>query len=162
MNLSTTAEYADIGKFVQSQVEQIGMRCTMEVMPPATLRSMRANCSLKLFRSSWVADYPDAENYLSLFTTQNFAPVGPNYTHYSNLQYDALYNKSLRCTDAEQRAAYYTEMDRMMMQDAPVVVLFYDEVLRFVNKRVEGLGSNPINLLDLRKVKVGKWNKENN
>ncbi|MCQ2305890.1 MAG: hypothetical protein MJZ97_12975 [Bacteroidales bacterium] len=45
-------------------------------------------------------------------------------------------------------------MDALMMEDAPIVPLFYDEVLRFVNKRVEGLGSNPINLLDLRKVKV--------
>lgn len=45
-------------------------------------------------------------------------------------------------------------MDALMMEDVPIVPLFYDEVLRFVNKRVEGLGSNPINLLDLRKVKV--------
>ena len=46
-------------------------------------------------------------------------------------------------------------MDSLMMQDAPVVVLFYDEVLRFVNKRVKDLGSNPINLLDLRRVRIG-------
>ena len=58
------------------------------------------------------------------------------------------------CNDLEQRAAYYTEMDSLMMQDAPVVVLFYDEVLRFVNKRVKDMGSNPTNLLDLRKVKI--------
>jgi len=40
------------------------------------------------------------------------------------------------------------------MQEAPVVVLFYDEVLRFVNKRVKDLGSNPTNLLDLRRVRI--------
>ena len=45
-------------------------------------------------------------------------------------------------------------MDSLMMQDAPVVVLFYDEVLRFVNKRVEDMGSNPTNLLDLRRVRI--------
>lgn len=156
LNLTTTAEYADIGKFVQSQVEQIGLHCTMEVMPPATMRSMRSNGSLGFFRSSWVADYPDAENYLSLFTSKNFAPEGPNYTHYSNSQFDALYTDALRCSDPDQRIAYYAEMDRLMMQEAPVVVLFYDKVLRFVNKRVDGLGSNPINLLDLRKVKINK------
>ena len=155
LQLSTVADYADIGKFVQSQVEQIGMQCKMEVMPPATMRSMRANGSMPFFRSSWVADYPDAENYLSLFTTSNFAPSGPNYCHYTNPQYDKLFDKALLCNDMEQRARYYTEMDSLMMQDAPVVVLFYDEVLRFVNKRVKDLGSNPINLLDLRRVKIG-------
>jgi peptide/nickel transport system substrate-binding protein len=148
------ADYADIGKFVQSQVEQIGLQCKMEVMPPATLRSMRANGSLPFFRSSWVADYPDAENYLSLFISSNFAPSGPNYTHYTDSRYDQLFNKALLCNDLKERTKYYTEMDSLMMQDAPVVVLFYDEVLRFVNKRVTNMGSNPTNLLDLRHVRI--------
>ena len=156
LHLTTVADYADIGKFVQSQVEQIGLQCKMEVMPPATMRSMRSNGSLSFFRSSWVADYPDAENYLSLFTTSNFAPAGPNYTHYTNPKYDKLYDKALLCNDLQERVKYYTEMDSLMMQDAPVVVLFYDEVLRFVNKRVQGLGSNPTNLLDLRRVRIGE------
>ena len=154
LQLSTVADYADIGKFVQSQVEQIGLQCKMEEMPPATMRSMRSNRSLSFFRSSWVADYPDAENYLSLFTTSNFAPSGPNYTHYTNPKYDKLYDKALLCNDLQERACYYTEMDSLMMQDAPVVVLFYDEVLRFVNKRVKDMGSNPTNLLDLRRVRM--------
>jgi len=156
LQLSTVADYADIGKFVQSQVEQIGLQCKMEVMPPATMRSMRTNGSLPFFRSSWVADYPDAENYLSLFTTSNFSPAGPNYTHYTNPKYDKLYDKALLCNDLQERAKYYTEMDSLMMQDAPVVVLFYDEVLRFVNKRVTNMGSNPTNLLDLRRVRIGE------
>ena len=156
LQLSTVADYADIGKFVQSQVEQIGLQCKMEVMPPATMRSMRSNGSLPFFRSSWVADYPDAENYLSLFTTSNFSPAGPNYTHYSNSKFDKLYEKALLCNDLQERSQYYTEMDSLMMQDAPVVVLFYDEVLRFVNKRVQNLGSNPTNLLDLRRVRIVK------
>ena len=154
LNLSTTADYADIGKFVQSQVESVGLKCKMEVMPPATMRSLRSNGSLSFFRSSWVADYPDAENYLSLFTTANFSPEGPNYSHYSNKEYDALYAKAMSCTDVESRAAYYAQMDRLMMEDAPVVPLFYDEVLRFVGKRVQGLGSNPTNLLDLKRVRI--------
>ena len=156
LHLTTVADYADIGKFVQSQVEQAGLQCTMEVIPPATMRSLRSNGSLSFYRSSWVADYPDAENYLSLFITSNFSPEGPNYTHYSNPKVDRLYDKALRCNDLQQRAAYYTEMDSLMMVDAPVVVLFYDEVLRFVNKRVEGMGSNPTNLLDLRRVRISR------
>ena len=54
------------------------------------------------------------------------------------------------------RENLYAEMDSLMMLDSPVVVLFYDEVLRFVNQRVQDLGSNPTNLLDLRRVKMGK------
>ena len=152
LKLYTTQDYIDIAKFVQSALTEIGLNCKVEEMMPAALREKRANGNLPFFRSSWVADYPDAENYLSLFTTNNFTPQGPNYTHYSNERFDELYQKSLTCNDLQERARIYHEMDSLMMTEAPVVILFYDEVLRFVNKNVEGLGSNPTNMLNLKKV----------
>ena len=154
LKLYTTKEYVDIAKFVQSALTEIGLNCRVEEMMPAALREKRANGNLPFFRSSWVADYPDAENYLSLFTTNNFTPQGPNYTHYSDEKFDELYKKSLTCNDLQERAKIYHEMDSLMMSEAPVVILFYDEVLRFVNKNVEGLGSNPTNMLNLKKVKI--------
>ena len=154
LKLYTTQDYIDIAKFVQSALTEIGLNCKVEEMMPAALREKRANGNLPFFRSSWVADYPDAENYLSLFTTNNFTPQGPNYTHYSNAKFDELYQKSLTCNDIEERARIYHEMDSLMMTESPVVILFYDEVLRFVNKNVEGLGSNPTNMLNLKKVKI--------
>ena len=152
LKLYTTQDYVDIAKFVQSALTEIGLACKVEEMMPAALREKRANGNLPFFRSSWVADYPDAENYLSLFTTSNFTPQGPNYTHYSNEKFDELYKKSLTCNDLQERAEIYHEMDSLMMTEAPVVILFYDEVLRFVNKNVEGLGSNPTNMLNLKRV----------
>ena len=154
LKLYTTQDYIDIAKFVQSALTEIGLKCKVEEMMPAALREKRANGNLPFFRSSWVADYPDAENYLSLFTTNNFTPQGPNYTHYSNAKFDELYQESLTCNDIEERARIYHAMDSLMMTEAPVVILFYDEVLRFVNKNVEGLGSNPTNMLNLKKVKI--------
>ncbi|MBQ3595046.1 MAG: ABC transporter substrate-binding protein [Bacteroidales bacterium] len=154
LKLYTTQDYIDIAKFVQSALTEVGLNCRVEEMMPAALREKRANGNLPFFRSSWVADYPDAENYLSLFTTNNFTPQGPNYTHYSNAKFDELYQKSLTCNDTEERARIYHAMDSLMMTEAPVVILFYDEVLRFVNKNVEGLGSNPTNMLNLKKVKI--------
>ena len=46
----------------------------MDVIPAATLKDAKANGKLDLFRASWVADYPDAENYLSLYYSKNFDP----------------------------------------------------------------------------------------
>ena len=152
LKLYTTQDYIDIAKFVQSALTEIGLNCRVEEMMPAALREKRANGNLSFFRSSWVADYPDAENYLSLFTTNNFTPQGPNYTHYSNERFDELYQMSLTCNDLQERAKIYHEMDSIMMTEAPVVILFYDEVLRFVNKNVEGLGSNPTNMPNLKRV----------
>lgn len=154
IKLYTTQDYIDIAKFVQSALNDIGLDCKVEEMMPAALREKRANGNLPFFRSSWVADYPDAENYLSLFTTSNFTPQGPNYTHYSNSNFDKLYRNAMLCNDVNERERLYYQMDSLMMREAPVVVLFYDEVLRFVNKNISGLGSNPTNLLNLKKVRI--------
>lgn len=154
IKLYTTKDYIDLAKFVQSSVTDVGLVCKVEEMMPAALREKRAQCSLPFFRSSWIADYPDAENYLSLFTTENFAPAGPNYTHYSNEKFDDLYSAAISTNNMRKRAQIYREMDSLMMTEAPVVVLFYDEVLRFVNKKISGFSGNPVNLLNLKNVKI--------
>jgi peptide/nickel transport system substrate-binding protein len=122
-------------------------------MPASALKTAKANGKLDFFRASWVADYPDAENYLSLFYSENYAPNGPNYTHFKNDIYDQLYKQSLSVSDNKKRLELYKKMDQMIIDDASVVVLFYDEVLRFTQKNVSGLGINPTNLLELKKVR---------
>ena len=107
----------------------------------------------KWFRGSWIADYPDAENYLSLFYSKNFAPVGPNYTHFSNKRFDELYKQSTRLTDERLRRELYSEMNDIISENAPIVVLYYDEVLRFTQKNIHGLSSNAMNLLTLKYVR---------
>ena len=154
IKLYTTKDYIDLAKFVQSSVTDVGLVCKVEEMMPAALREKRAQCSLPFFRSSWIADYPDAENYLSLFLTENFAPNGPNYTHFSNRDFDALYEKAISTNALNDRALIYHEMDSLMMTEAPVVILFYDEVLRFVNKKISGFNGNPVNMLNLKNVKI--------
>ena len=44
-------------------------------------------------------------------------------------------------------------MDKLIMEEAPIVVLYYDQVLRFAQKNIEGLSSNPMNLLILKHVR---------
>jgi peptide/nickel transport system substrate-binding protein len=153
ITLHTTAEYVDLFKYLQHQLGEIGLKVTIEVNPAATLMQLKAHSKINFFRASWIADYPDEENYLSLFTSDNFAPAGPNYTHYSNRLYDSLYEKSQQAIHAEERTALYRQMNRVMIGEAPVVILYYDQVLRFTAKNVEGLGSNPLNLLKLKSVK---------
>ena len=153
ITLTTNASYLDLCKYIQSQLNEIGFNVLIDVTPPATLREMIAQSKVAFFRASWIADYPDAENYLSLFYTPNFCPLGPNYTHYSNAAFDKLYNAASHEINDSVRGNLYIKMDNLLMSDAPVIVLFYDEVLRFTGKNISGLGCNPLNLLNLKKVK---------
>lgn len=153
ITLSTTSSYLDLCEFIQHQLGEIGIIIKIDVNPPATLREMIAKSKVTFFRGSWIADYPDAENYLSLFYSGNFCPQGPNYTHFSSKKFDELYHKSRNEINDSVRYEYYREMDKILIDEAPFVVLYYDQVLRFSQKNIEGLGSNPMNLLSLKRVK---------
>ncbi|MBE0647715.1 MAG: ABC transporter substrate-binding protein [Bacteroidales bacterium] len=152
MTLTSTPDYLDICKYIQHQVAEIGIELEIDVSPPAAMREMKAMAKLPFFRASWIADYPDAENYLSLFYSPNFSPRGPNYTHYSNREFDRLFEMAMTIQEDSLRFKTYRKMEELMMKDAPVVVLYYDQVLRFVRNEVHGLGGNPMNLLTLKRV----------
>jgi peptide/nickel transport system substrate-binding protein len=122
-------------------------------MPGSSLKTAKANGKTNLFRASWVADYPDSQNYLSLFYSKNFAPNGPNYTHFKNENFDNLYESTFLETNDSIRNEIYKKLDKIIIDEAPIVVLFYDEAIRFVRSNVTNLGSNPINLLNLKRVK---------
>lgn len=153
ITIGTNSQYLDLCEYVQRELQKIGISVTIDVMPPSTLRQMKSSGELDIFRASWIADYPDAENYLSLFYSPNFAPNGPNYMHFKNEVYDSLYLKSLSISNIEKRKLLYTKMDSIIIEEAPIVPLFYDMAVRFVNKKVSGLGINPQNFLVLKRVK---------
>mgnify|MGYP001164707631 CR=1 FL=1 len=153
ITLSTNASYLDLCQFIQSQLSQIGIDLKIDVSPPATLRENIAQARVPFFRGSWIADYPDAENYLSLFYSRNHCPEGHNYTQYSNPAFDRLYDVAGTENELSKRSRLYRAMDSLVMEDAPVIVLFYDQVLRLSRRNICGLGSNPLNLLELKKVK---------
>ncbi len=153
ITLTTTSNYLSFCEFIQRELEKTGLTINIDVMPEASLRAARSNGKVDMFRSSWIADYLDAENYLSIFYSKNFAPGGSNYFHFKDSLFDHLYNKAFTVTNIEERKHLYTAMDSIAMEQAIMVPLYYDEVVRFTRKNVSGLGINPINLLDLRWVK---------
>ena len=156
VTLTTTSNYLSFCEFIQREIQKIGINVNVDVIPASSLKDAKANGQLDFFRASWIADYPDAENYLSLYYSKNFAPNGPNYTHYSSKEFDTMYEASYLETDPEIRANLYTKMDALVMRTAPIVPMFYDEVIRFTRKEVKGLGINATNLLELKQVKKMK------
>ncbi len=157
LTLITTQEYVDICEFVQSELTKVGWEIAVNVVDPATLRDGKANGKFSFFRANWGADYPDAENFLSLFYSQNFAPNGPNYSHYSNPKFDTLYQESLKINDEKERIKVYKKMDSLVMSDMPVIPTFYDQSTLFLGKNVHGFTISAINMLDLTRVKKTPW-----
>ena len=153
LTLATDANYVDLCTYLQNIYQQIGITIKIEVMPPAALREAKSNGKLELFRASWVADYPDPENYLLPYQSDNFSPNGPNYTHFNSNAFDQGYKAVAEELDKNRRNALISRLDQQLIDQAPFILLYYDEVLRFVHLNVEGMIPNPVNMLDLRRVR---------
>ncbi len=150
ITLTTTSDYLDLCEYIQQQLAQFGIEIIIDVNTGATFRDMVANSKLEFFRGSWIADYPDAENYLALFYSKNLSPIGPNYTHYTNPEFDKIYERAMLEINDSLRFELYDKMNHLIMNDAAIVPLYYDEVIRFVKNDIVGFESNPMNLLNLK------------
>ena len=65
---------------------------------------------------AWTADYPDAQNFLSLFYGPNRAP-GPNGANYENPAFDRLYERAIVLPPCEERTALYRAMQEIVVED---------------------------------------------
>ena len=156
IRLATDSNYQSICEFIQRELEKAGLNIIVDVMPSSTIRQKKWTGKLESFRASWIADYPDAENFLSPYYSKNFTPNGPNYTHFKNETFDKLYEESFLITNTKLREQHYAKMDSIIIAEAPIVPLYYDQVVRFTQKNVKGLTNNPQNFLVLKRV----WKKK--
>ena len=152
ITLKTIDTYADLAGFITRQLEEIGIRVQIDITQKSLLLEETAKSQALFFRGSWIGDYPDAENYLSVFYSENPAP--PNYTRYKNRLFDELYRNSLMENNDSIRYNLYRKMDQIMILDAPVVPLWYDQVIHLVNPAVTGFEANGLNLLELRHTRI--------
>jgi len=150
IKLLTIATYSDIAGFIARQLEETGIKIQVEVVPKSLLLEQTAKSEALFFRGSWIADFPEAENYLSVFYSSNPAP--PNYTRYHNAQFDALYEQAMITENDSLRYKLYQQMDQLVIDDAPVIPLWYDEVIRLVHPNVKQFQANGLNLLELRRT----------
>lgn len=151
IKLLTIPQYADMGTYIARELQEIGLNIQVEAVQKSFLLDATAKSEANFFRASWIADYPDAENYLSVFYSKNPSP--PNYTRYKNPVFDELYEKALQEKNDSIRYQLYRQADQTAMNDAPVVPLWYDMIIHLVHTNVKGFTANGLNLLELRRVR---------
>ena len=153
ITMYTTENFKELVEYIQSQLAENHINVQISVEKASVLKQAVNNSQYMMFKKSWVGDYADEENFLTMFYSKNFSPNGFNYFHYSNEKFDKAFEMAMKEKNDTIRRNLYQSMDQMIIDDAPVVPLFYDEVIRVVNKRITGLGNNPMNLLNVKTVK---------
>lgn len=157
LQLGTSQRTASVAEAVQEMWRDIGVDVELRQIDFPRHLSMVRNGELALWRTSWIGDYPDPENFLALFISANRSPNGPNTTHFTSAAADSLYRLALQPRLSEsERAALYHQMEHIVLEEAPWVFLYYDVILRLTQPNVHGFIVNGSDRLHLERVfKVG-------
>lgn len=99
-------------------MEKIGVVIRLQLNNWPTFLDKLDRRQVQLYTLRWIADYPDADNFLQLFYGPNVSP-GPNHSNYMNPAFDALYEKARVLTDGPERKALYDEMMEIVVEDCP-------------------------------------------
>ena len=153
LTLGTKPGAADLASALQFTWAEFGIDVAIDVAPSAIDAERVARSQVPLFRKSWLADYPDAENFLGLFLPDRWCPNGPNYTHFSDSSVTALLNEASHMVPGREREAVLRKAEGHVLDAMPVIPLWHDQVVHLVSSQWTGWKVSPTNRLDLRHVR---------
>ncbi len=135
---------------IQEQLKSAGIEMQIEQLLQATLISKQENGEFPFWRASWGADYFDPENFMALFYSKNITPNGPNRVGFKNPKVDELYEKSLKETDNATRMKIYDEIQKIVIEDAAWLPLYYNEQIYLLSKNIDGFYIDGLNIINLK------------
>jgi peptide/nickel transport system substrate-binding protein len=141
--------------------ENLNISIEMKVVPFSQLVEKIITGKSEFYRIGWLADFPSPENFLSLFYGKT-VPASPNeksfpnFSRYTNDEYDIWYEKALSSRSAEEATPYFYEAEKILIKDAPVVILWYDMGFRLLQNYVRNFPNNAIQYRDYSEVYLEK------
>jgi peptide/nickel transport system substrate-binding protein len=132
--------------------------CTFEERERAILSG-----KAKIWRSGWIADYPDAENFLSLFYSGSIKDnaTSVNAFKFHDKAYDALFEKAIKELDETKRNALFANCDQMIVDEAAVMPIMTDDFMVMINARIRDFQTNSMENLDFSAIYIKEPRKKN-
>ena len=130
-----TQESREAGELMASFYDRVGIRLDLQYLTwNAFLRAVNEG-QVQMYRMGWVADYPDAQNFLQLFCSRNASP-GPNHSNYSNPEFDREYDAALDSADVNERNGHWRRCQEIVREDCPWVFTNFNKNHSLIRSRV--------------------------
>lgn len=147
-----TAEY------VANQLKEVlNITVKIETVPFGQNLEAVESGKVKFWRTSWYADYPDPETFLTtLYGGHVPASLSEksslNTVRYVSARFDSLFNAAVLESNPAKRSALFQQADQQAMNDAAILPIYYEQNDRLVNKDVRGFGVNQMEFRDFTHV----------
>jgi len=145
---------------IQKQLlTNLGVNVNFESLPNGDKFILQTSGRGDIFRDGWVADYPSPESFLSIFYGE---PVEkdtnkisyPNTIKYVNAEYDKYYKLGRDAIQKDTAAKYFLMAEKILINDAPLIPLYYESNYRLVSSRLVNFYLNPLRHYDFSEVDV--------
>ena len=147
-----------IAEAIQSMLkENLNLEIKITKMPFAQHLEAQETSKTSFWRAGWVADYPDPENFLNLVQSKHIPEKLSDRSYlntfrYRNAKVDALYEEAQRTLDETKRNDLYRQADQLVIDDAPIIPIFYDKDRRLVQPYVKNFPQNAMEYRSFREV----------
>lgn len=137
--------------------ETLGIQVELLIIPWAQHTEAVEAAKTDFYRMGWIADYPDAENFLNLFHSK-YVPADINEKTYINSfrykskAFDAYFDEAIATVDEVKRNALYTKADQQVIDDAVVMPTYYDIDFRLLQPNVRNCPQNAMEQRDFSEV----------
>lgn len=147
---------------IQKQLkDNLNVNVTFESLPNGDKFMCQVKGKGDMFRDGWIADYPSPESFLSVFYGE---PVPadtskisyPNTQRYKNAEFDKFYKMGRDARNKDSSYVYFMKAEQILVNDAPIMVLWYESNYRLINARLKNFVINPLRYFDLTRVKIEK------
>ncbi|NOQ75806.1 MAG: hypothetical protein GQ574_27625 [Crocinitomix sp.] len=143
---------------LQSQLRSVlNINLDIEAVEFNQMLENKAMGNADIFRTNWAGEYATPEAFLSNaygkgVPNNTNEPSYPNSARYQNPEFDALFEQGANAKDAAQANEYFSAAEKVLMEDAVFIILWYGEDLALEQAFVRDFETNSIGYIDLKKV----------
>ncbi|RTR03364.1 peptide ABC transporter substrate-binding protein [Halomonas nitroreducens] len=138
LRYNTTDEHKKIAVAMAAMWRPLGVEVEM-INAEATVHYQTiAEGDFDIARAGWIADYNDAENFLTLLRSG----VGNNYGAYADPEYDALLDRAAETLDLDERQQLLQQAEALAMDDHALIPMLYYVSRNLVNPALDGWEDN--------------------
>ena len=149
---------SQVAEAIKKMIEEtLGIEIELLMVPWAQHTETVETAKTDFYRLGWIADYPDAENFLNLFHSK-YVPDDINQKtyinsfRYKNKAFDMLFDNAIATVDEKERNILYAKADQQVIEDAVVLPNYYDIDFRLLQPYVRDCPQNAMEQRDFSEV----------
>ncbi|PRR82888.1 peptide ABC transporter substrate-binding protein [Clostridium vincentii] len=129
-----------VAEAIQQMWGEVGVKVNLVNEEWAVFQDSRSSGNYEIARHGWIGDYVDPMTFLDLLQTG----LGNNNAKFANASYDGLVQEAMMETDSVKRADYLRQAEDILMEEMPILPIYYYTQVKAVAENVKDIRVSPL------------------